>query len=236
MALFKKKHIPPPKRVWDGDSGLFEIPKMTPSKQYAYIGTSDYIGRLWNIALDDIEKSHNTITEFGTVFSAGAYGKEFHSLVFCRDNAYAGLLSLNLLYPDEMLESYKAIRKVRARLGWSCFKSCGCLLEGIEGVKNEDIPRLEFFKKYQKASAINKTDDVVWIWAAYDLLKNNPRYGDAEWKWLYDTAIRDFERFYMSFYDTDDGLFYGQPTFIDVGGSGYPDGYNKIKQKWIYFN
>ena len=81
--------------------------------------------------------------------------------MFCRDNAYAGLLSLNLLYPDEMLEAYKAIRCVRERLGWACFKTCGCLLTGISDVENIELTRLEFFKKYQKASAINKTDIIA---------------------------------------------------------------------------
>lgn len=231
MALFKKKYIIPPKNVCDGEYSLTDIPEVTPQKAYAFVGGSEYVRKLWNIALDDVEKSRNTVTEFGTVYSAGAYGKDFCSLVFCRDNAYAGLLSLNLLYPDEMLEAYKAIRKVRDRLGWACFESCGCLLEGVDGVENIKLGRVEFFKKYQKASAINKTDDAVWIWAAYDLLKNNPRFGEEEWRWLYTEALTSFERFYKPFYDESDGLYYGQPTFIDVGGSGYPNGYNTTSQK-----
>lgn len=215
--------------VYDYD--LLNVPDVTPEKCFGFTSENEYLKKLWNVALDDIEKSHNTVTEFGVVYSAGAYGKDFNSLVFCRDNAYAGLLSLNLLYPDEMLEAYKAIRKVRERLGWACFKACGCLLEGVEGVENIELPILDFFKKYQKASAINKTDDVVWIWAFYDLLKNNPQFDESEWRWFYDTATKDFEELYMPFYDSSDGLYYGQPTFIDVGGSGYPNGYNKTTQK-----
>ena len=231
MALFRKNKLPPPPKVAESDYGLLEIAEVKPQKDFGFNGSDNYVRKLWNIALDDIEKSRNTVTEFGTVYSAGAYGKDFCSLVFCRDNAYSGLLSLNLLYPDEMLEAYKAIRKVREHLGWACFKTCGCLLEGVDDVENIELTRLEFFKKYQKASAINKTDDVVWIWAVYDLLKNNPQFGEDEWRWFYDSAKESFERFYKPFYDADDGLYYGQPTFIDVGGSGYPKGYNKIKQK-----
>jgi len=212
------------------DYGLLRLPTVSPRKKIPCPVKDDYLEKLWNIALDDIEKSHNTVTEFGTVYSAGAYGAEFHQLVFCRDNAYSGLLSLNVLYPEEMLEAYRAIRKVRDRLGWTCFTECGCHLEGIDGVVDDDLPRLDFFKKYQKASAINKTDDVVWLWAFEDLLKRNPQFGTEEWQWLYENGKATFYCYYAPFFDKKDGLYFGQPTFIDVGGSGYPDGFNKAEQ------
>ncbi len=88
-----------------------------------------------------------------------------------------------------------------------------------------DIPKIEFFKKFQKASAINKTDDVVWVWCAYDLLKKN-KFGMSEWNWLYHMGVECFEKLYNRFYDPNDGLYYGQPSFVDVGGGGYPDGWN----------
>ena len=40
---------------------------------YRFCGENETLARLWNIALDDIEKSFNTVTEFGTVYSAGEY-------------------------------------------------------------------------------------------------------------------------------------------------------------------
>ena len=232
MKLFhfsKKKQVKPT-YVGTTDEGLLSIPEVTPKKEISLRCSDPVLRKLWNIALDDIEKSHNTVTEFGTVYSAGGYGKSFHQLVFNRDNAYSGLLSLNLLYPNEMLEAYHAIRKVRDRLGWTCFHSNGFHLNGIDGVVDDDLPKLEFFKKYQKASAINKTDDVVWIWAAYDLLKKNPQFGEEEWKWLYETAKQNFVKFYDPFFDATDGLYFGAPTFIDVGGTGYPEGFAKSKE------
>ncbi len=223
MSAFKKIPKQPLPQVEDW--GWMDIPDVTPKNPTPYTGSSVLLGKLWKIALDDIEKSHNTQTEFGTVFSAGAYGKDFCSLVFSRDNAYAGLLGLNCLYPQEMLESYKAIRQVRYRLGWSCFKVCGSELKGIPDVPVYDMKPLEFFRKFQKASAINKTDDVAWVWAAYDLLKKQD-FPRTEWEWLYENGQLGFDKFYQAFYDETDGLYFGQPTFIDVGHCGYPDGYN----------
>lgn len=232
FSHFRKKGAPMLPPVGNADFGLLNLPRVTPKATYRFCGENETLARLWNIALDDIEKSFNTVTEFGTVYSAGEYGKGFSSLVFCRDNAYAGLLSLNRLYPREMREALRAIRQVRNRLGWKCFKSCGCLLRGIDGVENIKLDHPTFFKTYQKASAINKTDDVCWLWAAYDLLVKHPeRFGAADWQWLYENGKESFERFYQPFYDPTDGLYFGQPTFIDVGGSGYPKGFNHPKEK-----
>ncbi len=212
------------------DFGLLNIPTVTPRNTAAYTGGSEYIGRLWKIALYDIEKSRVTTTEFGTIFTAGGYGESFFNLVFNRDNAYSGLLALNCLYPEEMLEAYKAIRQVRYRLGWTCFKSCGCGLKGVPEAVILDMERVAFFKKYQKASAINKTDDVCWLWAAYDLFCKHD-FPLSEWEWLYENGKIGFEQYYKVFYDESDGLYFGQPTFIDVGHSGYPNGFNKPTTK-----
>ncbi len=226
MGNKKNKNVIPPIE----DYALFSVPDVTPAHNAVYTGESEYVGKLWKIALDDIEKSRVTTTEFGTIYTAGGYGKSFFNLVFNRDNAYSGLLALNCLYPEEMLEAYKAIRQVRYRLGWTCFKSCGCGLMGVPEAEILDMERVAFFKKYQKASAINKTDDVCWLWAAYDLLMKHD-FPISEWEWLYENGKIGFEQYYKVFYDESDGLYFGQPTFIDIGHSGYPDGYNKPTTK-----
>lgn len=181
-------------------------------------------------ARSDIEKSFNTETPYGKVYSAGDFGKGFSGLVFNRDVSYAGILALNQLYPSEMLESLKTVRAVRKRLGFACHRACGGLLEGVEGVICEELSPAEFFKKYQKASAINKTDDVCWLWCAYDLLSRG-EFSMDEWKWLYENGLECFERFYAPFYDPADGLYFGQPSFLDVGHNGYPDGWNTPTQE-----
>ena len=73
MALFKKNKLPPSPKVAESDYGLLEIAEVKPQKEFAYNGNDNYIRKLWNIALDDVEKSRNTVTECGTVYSAGAY-------------------------------------------------------------------------------------------------------------------------------------------------------------------
>lgn len=181
-------------------------------------------------AKKDIEESFNTVTPFGRVYSAGDFGNGFSGLVFNRDVSYSGILSLNRLYPTEMLESLKTVRAVRSRLGFACHRACGGLLEGVEGVICEELSPAEFFEKYQKASAINKTDDVCWLWCAYDLLSGGD-FSINEWQWMYDNGVECFERFYDPFYDETDELYFGQPSFLDVGHNGYPDGWNTPTQE-----
>ncbi len=177
---------------------------------------------LWNTALDDVEKNYMMETRFGKTFAAGAHGafSGWKNLAFNRDTSYSGLLALNSLFPDKMLESLKTIRQVRLNLGWACYPEF--VLRGIDGVEiYTELSLDDFRNKFFKASSINKTDDVCWIWCAFDLLmKMNADI--SEWEWLYGNGVECFRRLYDPFYSDEYGLYFGQPTFIDVGSNGYP--------------
>lgn len=211
---------------------LFRIERVQPNLKIRYTGKDEIIKRMWYIALDDIEKNYCMDMEEGRVFSAGGYNshKDWDGLTFNRDTCYSGLLALNLLYPQEMLTSMKIIRKYREQLKFACTPNMK--LEGIEGVEVFDLTFQEFKARFHKGTAINKTDDVVWIWCMYDLIKKN---NFEEWEWLYHTAKRHFKQFYAPFYDSKDGLYFGQPTFIDVGSNGYPESFG-MKTKEAYNN
>jgi hypothetical protein len=43
-----------------------------------------------------------------------------------------------------------------------------------------------------------------------------------DWAWLYGMGNIFFDYFYNLFYDNEDGLYFGQASFIDVGWNGYP--------------
>ena len=206
-------------------TNFLKLPLGTPKLGIKFTGNDTIAEKMWYIALEDIEKNYCIDTEYGVVFAAGGYNehKNWDGLTFNRDTSYSGLLALNSIYPNEMLTSIKAIRKYREKLKFTCTPDTK--LEGIDGVDVLDVDSLEFRKIFHKGTAINKTDDVVWIWCAYDLIKKNQF---DEWEWFYETACDNFKNFYFPFFDKKDGLFFGQPTFIDVGLYGYPEhfGYN----------
>ena len=187
-----------------------------------FIGEDNALKEMWQTANDDIKKNYVMKTRFGKTFAAGAYGtySGWKNLAFNRDTSYSGILALNSLYPEEMLTSIKTIRKVRLNLGWACYPDF--VIRGIDNVKiHTDMTLEEFKTNYSKASSINKTDDVCWMWCTYDLfMKINPDI--SEWQWFYDTALECFDKLYNPFYCKKTGLYYGQPTFIDVGVNGYP--------------
>ncbi len=187
-----------------------------------FTGKDLRLERLWFVANEDVLGNYVMETKCGRTFAAGAYGKsaKWKNLAFNRDTSYSGLLALNSLYPEEMLTSMKTIREVRLKLGWACYPEF--VLRGIDSVQvHTDMTLDEFRNVYFKASSINKTDDVCWMWCVYDLfMKIRPDI--SEWQWFYDTALECFERLYEPFYCKETGLYYGQPTFIDVGVNGYP--------------
>ena len=184
-------------------------------------GNDEILREMWETAKDDVCKNFCMDTDFGRTFAAAAYGKfaNWKKLAFNRDTSYSGLLALNSLYPEEMYSSIKVIRKIRLRLGWSCFPEF--VIRGLDGVTVHDLSFDEFKERFGVSSSIHQTDDVSWMWCAYDLfLKINADV--ADYRWLYDTANECFDRFYEPFYDKKFGLYHGQATFIDVGSNGYP--------------
>lgn len=185
---------------------------------------SPLITRLWNIALADIES--NIVENDGNSYFGA--GRSFGMIVYTRDISFAGILGLNKLYPEIMFQSLKFTRDVRLKLGFHV--SRGHAARTINADWREDsIPENSFLKKFNTNSYTRRTDDVIWLWAIRDLFENNEHI--ADWEWLYDTAKKCFALFYDPFYDSSDGLYKGQATFIDVHfenvkTTGYPQSYS----------
>ncbi|MFC2080018.1 hypothetical protein ACFLRQ_00940 [Bacteroidota bacterium] len=172
--------------------------------------------KMWNIALNDIEQ--NLVTnDYGTYFAAG---RRYTERVYTRDIALAGILGLNAIYPEEMKKSLEITREVRSALGYK--------VSAPHVVKEIDVPwevysesEKDVMAAYRTNSITRRTDDVVWIWAAYDLFTQHPML--AEWDWLYETGTEFFEKFYDPWFDASDGLYRCQPAFQDIESSAYPD-------------
>lgn len=187
-----------------------------------FTGEQRVLRSMWYAALEDIKKNYCMDIEGTRMFAAGGYNnhKNWNGLTFNRDTCYSGVLALNALYPKEILACLKKIREIRGKLKFACMP--GTKLVGVNGVEVFDLEFEEFKARFHKNSAVFKTDDVVWLWCAYDLLMKS---SIDEWDWLYETGKQNFEELYTPFYDPNDGLYFGQPTFIDVGCNGYPENF-----------
>ena len=181
---------------------------------------SPIMEQLWRIALSDVE-SNIVETEDGKYFGAG---KSFGVVVFTRDISYSGVLGLNKLYPEIMKQSLRATRDVRLRLGFKVQKEY--VLDNIDVQwQPEEISEVGFAQKYHTNSYCRRTDDVVWLWCAFDLFSKHGT--EEDWDWVYKMGNKFFEEFYDPFFDSDDDLFYGQASFIDIHNAmhkatGYP--------------
>jgi hypothetical protein len=180
---------------------------------------------LWNVALADIE-NNIVSTDRGQYFGAG---KDFGVLLYTRDISYSGILGVSQFYPDLVLKSLKITREVHLDLKFKVPKDYV-----IPSIKVDwqplDLYESQFVEKYKTNNYIRRTDDVVWMWAAYDLFKKHPE--KADWKWLHEYGNKCYETLYMPFFDKTDGLFRGQASFIDIHYSeglatGYPADYTK---------
>jgi hypothetical protein len=203
-----------------GTIELNELPAPHPRCSIQLNDTTPLMKRLWRIALSDIEK--NIVeTEDGVYFGAG---KAFGATVYTRDISYSGILGLNRLYPDVMLNSIRHSRKVRSELMFRV--SAGSSLKGIDAPWIEEPQsEREFLQNWHTNSYTRRTDDVVWLWCTADLLEQNGL--DDQWPWFYDTGKRFFKDFYQPFFDTSDGLYFGQASFVDIHfqnnkTTGYP--------------
>ncbi len=209
------------------ERSLSLIPDVQPSCPLRLKGVPPLIEKLWRSALREIEQNDCIETPYGVIYSAGDAGRHFTARVFNRDVGYSGILGLNAVYPDRMLSSMKIIRRIRLEMGWNCPKDR--VISGVPGATVENLTNHEFMLKYLKASPINKTDDVLWLWCMDELLDvlGNPR---SEWEWLYENGKRSFQELYAPFLDESDGLYFGQPSFIDVGGTGYPTEFGPFRE------
>ncbi len=199
---------------------LNDLPDPQPKLEVRLENESCLIERLWRIALADVE-SNLVETDDGKYFGAGAL---FNIIVFTRDISYSGILGLNKLYPEIMRLSLKATREVRSRLAFKV--QTGYVLENIDVPwQPEEITEQGFAQKYHTNSYCRRTDDVVWLWAAYDLFSKHGTNDD--WQWLYEMGNKFFDEFYDPFFDSEDGLYRGQASFVDIHSvvhkaTGYP--------------
>ncbi|MGL5318462.1 MAG: hypothetical protein ACRC9Q_07185 [Bacteroidales bacterium] len=195
-----------------------DLPSVQPLCNIPLTSDASEIGmKMWQIALNDAER--NIVeNQHGRYFSAGT---RYTDRIYNRDISFAGLLGLNSIYPELMLQSLKITRDVRARIGYKV--SSPHVIPEINApweviTDNEK----EVMSKYKTNSYTRRTDDVVWIWATDHLFESHPDL--ADWEWFYQTAKYNFEFLYDPWFDSSDGLYRAQPTFQDLTSSAYPNG------------
>jgi hypothetical protein len=203
----------------NGKFSLAQLPTPTPKCQVPLTGDVTLLTeRMWQIALDDVER--NQVTHESGVVYFGA-GTRYGDRVYTRDISIAGVLGVNRFYPKEMLSSLKLTREIRTALGYR--------VSAPHVVKEIDAPweviaesDKEVMQKYKTNSYTRATDDVVWLWAADDLFTLRPAV--ADWKWMLETGEHFFKVFYAPWFDSADGLYRGQPLYHDITNSAYPKG------------
>ncbi len=203
----------------NGAFSLAQLPAPTPRCQVKLTGEITALTkRMWEIALDDVER--NQVKHESGVVYFGA-GTRYGDRVYTRDISIAGVLGVNRLYPNEMLSSLKLTREIRAALGYK--------VSAPHMIKEIDVPweviaevDKDVMAKYKTNSYTRATDDVVWLWAADDLFMLHPEI--ADWKWMLENGEHFFKVFYGPWFDPSDGLYRGQPLYHDITNSAYPKG------------
>ena len=199
---------------------LEDLPDPRPAHPARLRGVSALIERLWRIALSDVE-SDVVRDDSGRYFGAG---RSFGKILFTRDIAYSGILSLNRLYPEIMRDSLEFTRRLHLDLLFRAPRAYHIPEIAVDW-QLEDCPDDAFAAKHQSSCYLRRTDDVVWLWAAADLAEHSGRLDD--WRWIHRRGTECFDKLYDPFFDPADGLFRGQASFVDVHfpdrqASGYP--------------
>ncbi len=165
----------------------------------------------------ECELTANNIMPDNKTFWAG-YG--FNTLIYTRDTSYSSFLGTSFILPDVVNSHIKYTRKLRKHLGLKVSEEHFIPIEDIPQ-KVLDISEQEYMDKYNTNSYTRRTDDIVWvigIWDYYCVSQD-----EKILKWMIETFEYFDKNFYSYFFDEEDNLYRGQPSFIDVGGSGYPD-------------
>jgi hypothetical protein len=203
----------------DGAIQLDALPDPQPEHP-ARIAATPMLERLWRIALQDVESN---IIRIGGATFFGA-GRKFGSAVYTRDIAFSGILGLNRLYPNIIRRSLSHTRELRLQAGFRVPR--GHAVPELAAPWQDDLPLADFLGQYGgKHGITRRSDDVVWLWCAHDLVGHDGRQED--WRWLYEYGQRCFDEIYRYFFDPSDGLYRGQAAFIDPHWpkrktSGYP--------------
>lgn len=150
--------------------GIQALPKVKPRLQLQLQNASSLTDRLFSIALNDIELN---IVKFEgkEYFGAGAH---FGPMVYTRDIALSGVLGVNDLYPDIILQSLKLTRNLRRELGFTIAKNEDYFSEVINApFQISELSGREFMDAYHTNSYVRRTDDVVW--SKPEILPNDPK-------------------------------------------------------------
>lgn len=173
---------------------------------------------LYRIALHDLEIN---IVD-GDYFRVSP---DFPNMIFTRDTAYSSYLGAAYVMPEMIQNHLRMTRRLRRELGFKCSKGLSIPLPGIDN-QEEDLSNNDFFLKYGTHAFARRTDDVCWVAGYWESLCAK---GDgASFKWLVDQFDYMDRHFYQKFYDPEDGLYHGQASFIDIGGTGYPESFAQL--------
>ena len=217
-----------------GKVQVSDLPDPQPELGVRLRGTP-ILERLWRVALRDVEMNR-VDNQVGSYFSTGPH---FQNLFFTRDQCYSGVLGLNRLFPERMRHMLESVIWMNDKLGFKVPR--GFAVEGIDAPwEEEDIPFVfwdaaipdpkaeSFMTRYCMPAITRRTDEVMWIWCAHDLLQSQDA-AEADWRWLLNEGEKWFARFGAPFHDKTDGLYRGQATLSDVHwrmqtsqGCGYP--------------
>ncbi len=147
---------------------------------------------------------------------------DFPKAIFTRDVAYSAELGAALIFPEIIKAHLQRDRRLRREVGFRCPEGETIPLPGVENLP-EALSGNAFFEKYGTHAFARRTDDPCWVIGYFSALCCQAE--EAEWKWLIEEFDHFDEHFYRHFYDPSDGLYFGQASFIDVGGTGYPPDY-----------
>jgi hypothetical protein len=180
-----------------------------------YSSTIPMADALYQVALNDLEM--NVVD--GSYFRVSP---DFADMVFTRDTAYSSTLGAAFVMPDLVVKHLDHTRVLRRKLGFKLSEELDIPIPGLP-LEREPLNNLQFFLKYGTHSYGRRTDDICWVlgyWDAACVLQDTA---------LLERMVQEFdyfdEHFYRPFFDEADGLYWGQASFIDVGGSGYPAGF-----------
>lgn len=173
------------------------------------------LNSLYHIALADFE-----MNKVGNHFRVSP---DFHyDMFFTRDIAYSSLLGANYAFADHIKSHLRECRKLRREVGFTTAEGQEIPIASVREIEMvEPLDNLEFFQKYRTHPYSRRTDDICWVLGYWEAMKVDKSPGELEW--LVEEFTYFDETFYHHFLDTEDGLYHGQASFIDVGGTGYPE-------------
>ncbi len=135
---------------------------------------------------------------------------------FTRDIAYSSMLGANFTHASLIKRHLEITRKQRLALGFRCQKKH---IIPFLGDKNEVVEG-PLSAEFSNGPIAKRMDDVCWVPGYYEALCVEG--SREEFEWLVNTFEQFDQEFYQHFLDPVDGLYRGQSSFIDIGGTGYP--------------